>query len=156
MNKRHDFAQKVVTDPLEAVRRIVYDARKLDAAALAVGVSHTTLSRQLADEDTHLPVRRAFAIADFLDSDVLAECSAARRGGVFVKLPASESKAFTELLEGFASLTHEFSHAAHEFAAMVSDGRIEPDEVDRFEKALHEVYAHGEQLKLVARARQVK
>jgi len=156
MNKRHVFADKVVVDPLEAVRRIVYDAHALDAAALAVGVSHTTLSRQLSDDDTHLPVRRAFAIADFLDSDVLAECAAARRGGVFVKLPACPSNAVSELLEGFAQLTQEFSQAASEFAQMVADGRVEPEEVDRFEKALHGLYSQGEQLKLIAREREVK
>lgn len=152
MYKQHHFEEKVVTDPVEAVSRIVYVSGKLYAAALAVGVSHATLSRQLADDDTHLPVRRAFAIADFLDSDVLAECAAARRNGLFVKLPKIESGGPGVLLDGFARLTREFSESTSAFAEMVADGRVEHAEVDRFEKELHEFYVAGEMLVRAARS----
>lgn len=155
MHTKHEFAPHVITDPVEAVRAVVYGRHALEACAKAVGVSHQVLSRQLNAEDdsTHLPAQRAAAIADFMDSDALAECHAARRGGLFVKLPPVPASGERELTASFAKLVREFSEVAQAFSKAVTDGSVFADEVDVLEKELRDVYATGEVLVRVARAK---
>ena len=91
MRNKRTFAVQLVTDPGEALRRMVYGIGALEASAETVGVSHQTLSKQLNEEDgAGLSLRRAAAIEKFLDSDLLAECFAARRAGIFIRLPTLE------------------------------------------------------------------
>lgn len=149
----HHFAPKVVTDPVEALRREVYDRHALDACAQAVGVSHQTLSKQLnPDEEAQLSLRRAAAIEGFLDTDALAVCFAARRGGVFYKLPKVDT-AGGVLNERFAHLLKEFGDTVQAFSDGVgNDGRLDKPEVDRLEKEGQEVIAEIVRLVSVARA----
>lgn len=57
-------------------------------------VNAAILRNQLTGNDRHhLPIDRAEMIVDLTDSDELAHAAAQQRGGVFVKLPSSESAA---------------------------------------------------------------
>src|SRR6185295_8123747 len=92
MRIKRDFAVQVVTDPMEALRRAVYG--RLEAVAEALGKTHQTVSKKLSEEDGNcLSLRQAAAVELFLDTDTLAECFAARRRGVFIKLPEVPSTA---------------------------------------------------------------
>ena len=145
MRVTHVFAPGVVTDPVEALRRVVYDGHALDACAQAIGVSHQTLSKFFnPDEEAQLSMRRGAAIEQFMGTDALAECFAARRGGLFVKLPAVGAASDAPAIAQFSDLLREFSEAAREFSATVGDGKVEQAEVDRFRKELRDVYMAGE------------
>lgn len=155
MRIKRTFAAKVVTDPNEALVHAVYArAGQLEACADTVGVSHQTLSKQLNEADgVGLSLRRAGAIERFLDSDALAECFAARRGGLFIKLPALEGGDLpAELVNGYSSLIGAFAEASKAFSEALADRRITPAELDRFQKDLRDVYAAGERLAQAARA----
>lgn len=156
MRVNHDFAPQVVRDPVEALRRAIYDGHALEASAMAIGVSHQTLSKKLnPDEEAQLSLRQAAAIEAFLDSDALAECHAARRRGVFVKLPdPAHAPAAGRLTGDFARLVREFGETSEAFAAMVGDGVVTSAEVDRLEKELQDVIKAG--LRLVRDARQMQ
>ena len=154
MRKTHDFAPGVITDPLEAVRRAVYDHKALEASALAIGITHQTLSKKLnPDEPAQLSLLQAAAIEQFLDSDALAECFAARRRGLFVKLPPPSLTADASLVKAYAELVREFSEATRSFSEMLADGRVDAAEVERFRKELRDIYTSGEELAQVATAR---
>lgn len=153
MRKTHVFAPGVVTDPLEAMRRMVFDARALEAAALATGITHQTLSKQLNPEETaQLSLLRAAAIEQFLNSDALAECFAARRGGLFIKLPPAPTPATRELVSSYALLVKEFGEATRAFSEMLADGRVDEAELAGFRHELRDLYTSGEQLAQVAEA----
>jgi hypothetical protein len=153
MRVKHVFAPKVVTDPNEAVRRMVLDAHALEACAQAIGVSHQTLSKKLnPDEDAQLSLRQAAAIEQFLESDGLAECFAARRGKLLVTLPNFDGVTDQELLQ----LSGKHLQELGEFSAALSnalsnDKTIDADELDRIEKEYRE--AAGAFAALMARAR---
>lgn len=156
MRIKRNFATKVITDPVEALVRVVYGtAGALEACADTVGVSHQTLSKQLNEADgTTVSLRKAAAIEAFMDSDALAECFAARRGGVFIKLPSLESSLLPpELVQGYAKLVREFAEASAAFSDAVDDGSFSQPELDRFQKELRDVYRVGESLVQTARAR---
>jgi len=134
------FAPKVVTDPLEALRRVVYDHHALEACAEQIGVSHQTLSKQFnPDEEAQLSLRRACAIEAFMDTDALAECFAARRGGVFYKLPALATSTDNPVMEQFSGTLKEFSEMVQAFSEGMANGSMCAAEVDRFEKEGHDV-----------------
>jgi hypothetical protein len=152
MRVKRSFAVQVVTDPHEAVRRVVYGAGTLEACAEAVGVSHQTLSKQLNEEDgAGLSLRRSAAIEAFMDSDALAECFAARRNGVFIKLPPADGGP-GDLVAGYSKVLSAFAEASKDFSEAVADGRVTPAEVDRFQKHWREACQAGEQLVRAARA----
>jgi hypothetical protein len=154
MRNKRSFAERVVTDPMEAVQRMVYGAGALEACADTLGVSHQTLSKQLNEVDGNgLALRKAAALEQFLDSDLIAECFAARRGGLFVKLPAIPAGADPHFVAGYARLIDEFAQASHAFSEAVADGKISADEVERFRKELRDVTIAGEQLLRSALAR---
>jgi hypothetical protein len=157
MRVAHHFAPKVVTDPVEALRRVVYDHHALEACAQAVGVSHQTLSKQLnPDEESQVSLRRAAALEGFLDTDALAMCFAARRGGVFYKLPQVQPGVGV-LNERFAVLLREFGQAVQAFSdGMGNDGHLDTTEVDRLEMEGQEVIAEIVRLVSVARAELVR
>lgn len=153
MRVKRDFAPKVVTDPVEAVRRMVYDATALDACAQAIGVSHQTLSKKLnPDEDAQLSLRQAAAIEQFMDSDALAECFAARRGKLLVSVPKFDGVTDQELLQ----LSGRHLQELGEFSAVLSnalanDKTIDAVELGRIEKEYRE--AAGAFAALMERAR---
>ncbi len=154
MRNKRTFAVQLVSDPGEAMRRMVYGVGALEASADTVGVSHQTLSKQLNEEDgAGLSLRRAAAIEKFMDSDALAECFATRRGGLFIKLPTLHGTelpaAFTR---GFGVLVTAFAEASRDFGAAVDDGRFTREELERFRKDLHEMYKAGETLCRLAAA----
>lgn len=155
MRIKRTFAARLVTDPVEALRRVVYGSVALDACAESVGVSHQTLSKQLNEEDGNCPsLRRAAAIELFMDTDALAECFAARRGGIFLKLPALDrARQPEDLVNGWANFITEFADASRAFSEAVADNRITAAEVDKFHKELRDLTAAGEQLVMTARAR---
>lgn len=148
MRNKRTFAVQLVTDPGEAMRRMVYSVGTLEACSDTVGVSHQTLSKQLNEEDgAGLSLRRAAAIEKFLDSDSLAECFAARRNGIFVKLPELEDAQLPPaVLRGFSTLVTAFAEASRDFSTAVEDGRFTQCELDRFRKDLQDVYKAGETL----------
>jgi len=155
MRVTHVFAPKVVTDPVEALRRAVFDRHALEACAQAIGVSHQTLSKYFnADEEAQISLLRAAAIEQFLGTDALAECFAARRGGVFLKLPAAKAGAQSPSMVRFAALVKEFGEAVKAFGEAEDDQRVEPAEVDRFEKELRDVYTAGAQVVAALRLEQ--
>lgn len=158
MRVTHQFAPQVVRDPVEALRRAIYDRHALEAAAMAIGVSHQTLSKKLnPDEEAQLSLRQAAAIEAFLDTDALAECHAARRHGVFVKLPAAQQGPDAGRLTGdFARLVREFGETSEAFSSMVGDGQVTAAEVDRLEKELQDVIKAGLRLVRDARAMQTE
>ncbi len=147
------FAPKVLTEPLEALRRVVYDHHALEACAEQLGISHQTLSKCFnPDEEAQLSLRRACAIETFMDTDALALCFAARRGGVFYKLPtAAPHGASPVLMTQFSTLLKEVSEAVEAFSAGMANGELDAAEVDRLEKEIHDVMAQG--MRLVAEAR---
>ncbi len=146
MNKKKIFPERVHTCPLEAIREAVYKPHALEACAAATGVTTKTLSMQLNDEGSHLSVLRSAAIEKFLDTDVLAECHAARRGGIFIKLPASIDDGVEELRTEFSVFIKEFGETSLAFSEMVADGKIEAHEVDRFEREAREMWAQTERM----------
>jgi hypothetical protein len=154
MRNKRIFAVQVVTDPAEAMRRVVYGAGALEASSEAVGVSHQTLSKQLNEEDgAGLSLRRAAAIEQFMDSDALAECFAARRRGLFVKLPDLNAADLpAAFVRGYGTLVTAFAAASRDFSAAVEDGRFTSEELERFRKDLQEVYKSGEMLVRLATA----
>lgn len=154
MRIKRSFAVQVVTDPVEALRRVVYGGGALEACADAVGVSHQTLSKQLNEEDGNGPsLRRAAAIEQFMGSDALAECFAARRGGLFIKLPSLQAFAGGALVQDYAKFVSEFAEASKVFSDGMADGKLSRDEVLKFQKELRDVYTAGEQLVRDALAR---
>lgn len=154
MRVKRSFAVQVITDPMEAVRRMVYGTGALEACAGAVGVSHQTLSKQISEaEGNTLSLRRAAAIEQFMDSDAMAECFAARRGGIFVKLPQLPDGNDPAFMAGYSKLIGEFAEASKSFSEAVSDGSLTGAEVDRFEKEFRDVTIAAQQLVHAARAK---
>jgi hypothetical protein len=154
MRNKRTFEAKVVTDPQEALQRMVYGPGALEACADAVGVSHQTLSKQINEVDgLGISLRRAAAIEQFLDSDGLAHCFAARRGGLFIKLPKLDKSAAPEMVAGFAKLVSEFSDVSKAFSESMADGHMSAEEIARFENEAREVYMACEQLVQAARRR---
>ncbi len=153
MRVKHSFAPGVVTDPTEAIRRAVYDAAALEACAQAVGISHQTLSKKLnPDEEAQLSLRQAAAIEQFLDTDILAECFAARRGKLLVDLPTFEGLPDKELFELSARHLQELGDFATVLqGALRDDKRIDAGELARIEKEYRE--AAGAFAALMERAR---
>lgn len=149
MRVKRAFATQVVIDPSDAMRRMVYGVGALEACAATVGVSHQTLSKQLNEEEGNcLSLRRASAIELFMDSDLLAECFAARRGGLFIKLPviqASDDAGIAGLLALYSRMVQEFSESSEAFSASMKDGRLDAVEVDRIKKEIRDLYTAGEQ-----------
>lgn len=153
MRNKRDFAVQVVTDAMEAVRRVVYGRGALQACAESLGISHQTLSKQLNEEEgTQLSVRKLLAIEAFMDTDAVAECFSARRGGVFVKLP-DPGLGDAELLRQHARMAAAYAEASRAFSIAIADGKITAAEVDIFAKDLRELYAAGESLVQAARVR---
>lgn len=152
MRLKRSFAAKVITDPVEALVRVVYGTGgALEACADTVGVSHQTLSKQLNEVDGNtISLRKAAAIETFLDSDALAECFAARRNGVFIKLPPADGGP-GDLVAGYAKVLSAFAEASKDFSEAVADGRVTHAEVDRFQKHWREACQAGEQLVRAAR-----
>jgi hypothetical protein len=154
MRNKRTFEQKVVTDPHEALQRMVYGPGALEACAKAVGVSHQTLSKQINEVDGNdIGLRRSVAIQEFMDSDSLAHCFAAMRGGMFIKLPKVSAGAAPEMVAGFAQLVSEFSDVSKAFSDSMADGHMSAAEIERFEKEAREVYMACEQLVQAARRR---
>lgn len=153
MRVKHVFAPRVVTDPNEALRRMVYDAGALEACAQAIGCSHQTLSKKLnPDEEAQPSLGQAAAIEQFLDSDALAECFAARRGKLLVSVPQFDGVPDHELLDLSAKHLKELG----DFSAMLSkalqgDRQIDAGELASIEKEYRE--AAGAFAALMARAR---
>lgn len=154
MRNKRVFATRVVTDPLEAIRRSVYGRGALEACADECGISHQLLSKQLNLEPGagELWLSRAMRIESLLDTDALAECAAARRDGLFVKLP-DVMLADAELIQGYSRLLTNFAEASRSFSAALADGKLTEAEVDDFQKHLRDVYTAGEQLVRAARSR---
>lgn len=153
MRIKHSFAARVVTDPVDALRRLVYGRGALEACAEAIGIAHQTLSKKLSEEDGNCPsLRQAAAIDQFMDTDALAECFAARRGGIFIKLPAVSGE-LEELVQAWSRLLKEQADAAGAFSDAIADRKITAAEVDRFEAELRDVTVAGQQLVRAARAR---
>ena len=151
MRKTHHFPVRVVTDPVEAIKAEVYGRHALEASALAIGISNQLLSRQLNDDElTSLSARRAAAVADFLDTDALAHCHAARRGGVFVKLPTAQAAHATDVVAEFSRVVKEFSDVGQATAKATADGSIRQVEVDEMRKEARELWAAMERLLYVA------
>ncbi len=156
MRNKRTFEVQVVTDPYEALRRAIYGPGVLEACAESVGVSHQTLSKQVNEIDgCGLSLRRAVALEQFIDTDALAECFAARRGGIFLKLK-SVSGTLPELAAGWSKLLKEQAEAAAAFSDAVADGKVTAAEVNRFEAELRDVAVAGQHLVLAARARIVE
>lgn len=154
MRVKRSFAVQVVTDPMEAVRRMVYGGGALEACAGAVGVAHQTLSKQITEADGNtLSLRRAAALEQFMDSDELAECFAARRGGVFFRLPSLADGGDPAFMAGYSQLIGEFAEASKTFSEAVADGKLTVEEVDRFEKEFRDVTVAAQQLVRAARAK---
>ena len=151
MRKTHHFAHRVVIDPVEAIKSEIYGHHALEACARAIGVSHQLLSRQLNDDEhTALSLRRGAALADFLDTDALALCLAARRGGVFVKLPSAEAAHASDVVAEFSRVVKEFSDVGQATAKATADGSIKQAEVDELRKEAHDLWAAMERLLYVA------
>jgi hypothetical protein len=153
MRKTYEFAVKVITDPEEALRRVVYDSHALEACAQAIGVSHQTLSKKFNPEElAELSLRQAAAIEQFMKTDALADCFAARAGGVFLKTPTVEDKdPNANVVADYGKVVKEFAEANSAFAEMLADNTIGADEVDKLEKEMRDVFVRG--LLLVRHAR---
>lgn len=156
MRIKREFAVAVVTDPMEVVRREVYGRGALEAFAESLGKSHQTVSKQINEQDGNcLRLREAVAFEAFFDTDALAECFAARRRGVFIRLPEAPQGAdagVAGMVAIFSRLVQEFSQSSAAFSDSLQDGRIELAEVERLEKELRDVYAAGAQLVVAGRA----
>ena len=154
MRNKRDFAVVVVTDFMEAARRVVYGAGALQACAETLGLSHQTLSKQLNEEEgTQLGVRKLMSIESFMDTDAFAECAASRRGGVFLKFPDPDMGGAPELVRGYAKLVGEFADTSRALSDGMADGQLSAAEIDRVEKELNDVYVAGAGLVAAARAR---
>lgn len=152
MRKNHDFAPALVTEPVEAIRRVIYDSHALEASAQAIGLSHQTLSKKLnPDEEAQLSARQLAALEQFLDTDALAECFSARRGGVFVKMPAAGDQS-DKLLEDFRRLAQAFGRSTDDFCSVVADGKVTLAEFEKLRMSLHAVFVAGERLILDAQS----
>lgn len=105
----------------------------LDKTAGAIGMSPDTLGKKLREEGNHkLSDRQAAAIADFWDSDRLAEAHAARRGKVLVALPDLSGVSDTALLECWTRMMSEFGDFSTAFHKAL-EGGITPDEMARID-----------------------
>lgn len=155
MRNKRSFAVQVVTDAMEALRRVVYGRGCLEACADNLAITHQTLSKQLNEEEgTSFSVKKLQSLEQFLDADAIAECFAARRGGVFIKLPPIDTTLLPEeMTRGWALLIAEFAASSKAFSDMVADGRIAKAELDRFHAELRDFYAAGERLVETLRAR---
>lgn len=153
MRVKHIFAPRVVLDPDEALRRAVYDAGALEACAQAIGVSHQTLSKKLnPEEEAQTSLRQAAAIEQFLDTDALAECFAARRGKLLVTLPTFNGLPDQELFELSARHLQELGDFATVLQrALAGDKKIDAAELEVIEKEYRETA--GAFAALMARAR---
>lgn len=155
MRVKHVFAPEVVTDPMEALRREVYGRGALEACAEAIGKSHQTVSKKLHEEEGNcFSLRQAMAIEQFLETDALAECFAARRGGVFIRLPkvpASAASGVSGLVALYSELVQAFSESSAAFSTSLKDGNVDLAEVERVHKELRDVYTCGEQLVAAAK-----
>lgn len=150
MRVKRSFARVVVTDTLEALRRMVYGRGALEACADECGYSHQLLSKQLNQEPGagELWLKRAEAIEALLDTDEWVEAHCARRGGFFVRLPPIPAGADATFVEGYTKLLAEFSEASKAFCEALADGKISVQEARKFHRELRDVTVAGEQLVL--------
>lgn len=126
---------------------MVYGAAKLDAAAKLLGISNQTLSKDLNQVDNNgLWISRAASLEEFFDSDGLAECFAARRGGLFVKLPSVPEGADPGVVQRYSQVVKEFAEFSAAIGDALGDGKLDAAEVRKFQKELRDVYTAGEHL----------
>lgn len=153
MRVKHHFAPGVVIDPVEAIRRVIYDRGALEAAAQAIGVSHQTLSKQLnPEEEAQLSARRLAALEQFMDTDAVAECFAARRGKLLIDVPRMDGLGDQALFELSARHLQELGDFATELQrALHGDRKIDDAELATIEKEYRE--AASAFAALMARAR---
>lgn len=138
-------------DPHEEVHALCRG--RVEEVAGRLGIPFKTLDRQLREEDKHkLSLRRAVAITQMLDSDVLAQSCASLRGKVLVSLPDMSNVSDAALLECWTKMMSEFGDFSTAFHKAL-EGGITAEEMARIDAEHRQFVAAS--LELTNRMRQL-